>query len=108
LAYQVSGNLWFPTALHFAWNFCQGVVFQLPVSGIRTDGLIDVWVAPTAPLWLTGGAFGLEGSALITGTQGLLIFLLRWWAARERSGDGGRPGQAPQAPQSGEESTCTC
>ncbi len=66
LAYQASGNIWFPTAMHFGWNFAQGVLFEVPVSGIRTDGLIDVRLVEAAPTWLTGGAFGIEGSILAT------------------------------------------
>jgi membrane protease YdiL (CAAX protease family) len=66
LAYCVSRNIWFPTAAHFGWNFAQGVLFQVPVSGIKTDGLFDVHVVATAPTWLTGGQFGIEGSILAT------------------------------------------
>ncbi|MGE5190894.1 MAG: lysostaphin resistance A-like protein [Deltaproteobacteria bacterium] len=66
LAYRASGNIWFPTAVHFGWNFAQGVLFQVPVSGVRTDGLIDVRIVESAPTWLTGGAFGIEGSILAT------------------------------------------
>jgi membrane protease YdiL (CAAX protease family) len=66
LAYRATGNIWFPTAMHFGWNFAEGVVFQVPVSGIRTDGLIDVHVVESAQVWLTGGRFGIEGSALTT------------------------------------------
>lgn len=66
LAYRVSRNIWFPTAAHFGWNFAQGVLFQVPVSGIKTDGLFDVQVVASAPTWLTGGQFGIEGSILAT------------------------------------------
>ena len=66
LAYHVSGNIWFPTAAHFGWNFAQGVLFQVPVSGIKTDGLFDVHIVDSAPTWLTGGRFGIEGSILAT------------------------------------------
>ena len=36
LAYLASGNVWFPTAMHFAWNAVQGILFELPVSGVAT------------------------------------------------------------------------
>jgi uncharacterized protein len=86
LAYRVSGNLWFPTALHYAWNLFQGVVFEIPVSGIETDGLVDVRLDAGAPAWLTGGRFGLEGSALVWGMQCALIagLLVALWAGRRR------------------------
>lgn len=76
LAYLASGNIWFPTVVHFAWNLTQGVVFELPVSGLKTDGLIDVSV--DAPIWLAGGAFGLEASVLITIAEILMALLLGW------------------------------
>jgi membrane protease YdiL (CAAX protease family) len=66
LAYRVSRNIWFPTAAHFGWNFAQGVLFQVPVSGLKTDGLFDVHVVASFPTWLTGGRFGIEGSILAT------------------------------------------
>jgi membrane protease YdiL (CAAX protease family) len=69
LAYQVSRNIWFPTAMHFGWNFTQGILFQVPISGIRTDGLLDVRLVEGMPSWLTGGAFGIEGSILATVTE---------------------------------------
>ena len=80
LAYRVAGNIWFPTAMHFGWNFTQGVVFEMPVSGIRTDGLIDMELTGAAPNWLTGGAFGLEASVLVTvielGLSAIFLVLL--------------------------------
>jgi membrane protease YdiL (CAAX protease family) len=64
MAYLVSGELWFPTAAHFGWNFCQGVVFGIPVSGITLDGWTRVVYARDANPLLTGGDFGLEGSVV--------------------------------------------
>jgi hypothetical protein len=78
LAYRVSRNIWYPTAAHFGWNFTQGVLFQVPVSGIKTDGLFDVSLVATAHTWLTGGAFGIEGSILATVAEiGMSLVLLR-------------------------------
>lgn len=58
------GSLWYAIAFHFAWNLYQSVVLTLPVSGIRVNGLIDI--PTTGPEWLTGGAFGPEGSLIST------------------------------------------
>ena len=33
LAYRSTGNLWFPIAIHFAWNYVLGPVLGLTVSG---------------------------------------------------------------------------
>lgn len=57
-------NLWFPIALHFAWNFFQGPVFGFEVSGINLYGLINQDVAGSE--WITGGEFGFEGSAILS------------------------------------------
>lgn len=63
LCYRKTGSLWFPIGFHFAWNFCLGCVFSLPVSGIETFQLLDV--DENARNWLSGGAFGAEGSWLL-------------------------------------------
>ncbi|MDF2441213.1 MAG: protease family protein [Abditibacteriota bacterium] len=72
LMYLKTGSLWFPIGFHAAWNFFLGCVFSLPVSGISIFRLMDVSVSPNA--WLTGGAFGAEGSVLL-----LPILAAMWW-----------------------------
>lgn len=76
LAYQFSRNIWFPTALHFGWNFGQGVLLSIPVSGITLDGILRLKRNETMPNWLTGGEFGLEGSIVITALEVGMIVLL--------------------------------
>lgn len=62
-AYLVTRRLWAPIGLHMAWNFTQGWVFSIPVSGGKPPvGLLETRL--TGPEWLTGGAFGLEASAV--------------------------------------------
>jgi membrane protease YdiL (CAAX protease family) len=73
VAYLAMRSLWFVTVMHFSWNFTQGVVFDIPVSGIDTPGLIEVTRAGVLPEWITGGKFGLEGSVLITGCEVLMV-----------------------------------
>jgi len=73
LMYLLSGNLWFPTAVHFAWNFAQGPLLGIPVSGIRMPSWIHMTVQPDSPHWLTGGDFGLEGSAVCAAIQLAII-----------------------------------
>jgi hypothetical protein len=80
LAYLATGNIWFPTVMHFAWNAVQGVVFELPVSGVATDGAIDLVSTGEIGGWLTGGEFGLEGSVLVTAAEIVLgIGFALWW-----------------------------
>lgn len=59
-AYLVTRRIWLCTAMHLAWNFVQGAVFSIAVSGHGADG----WLrgSLSGPAWLTGGAFGVEAS----------------------------------------------
>ncbi|MFL6728860.1 MAG: CPBP family intramembrane glutamic endopeptidase [Sphingomicrobium sp.] len=61
-AYMLTRSLWMPIGLHAAWNFTQGEVFDVPVSGIPVHGLVDARLA--GPDLLTGGTFGLEASVI--------------------------------------------
>ncbi|HUD29652.1 MAG TPA: CPBP family intramembrane glutamic endopeptidase [Novosphingobium sp.] len=62
-AYLVTRRLWVPIGLHMAWNFTQGWVYSIRVSGSKPpNGLLETRLA--GPEWLTGGAFGLEASAV--------------------------------------------
>ena len=62
--YMITRRLWMVIGLHFAWNVVQGLVFSVPVSGIKMDGLIDVYLVSGKNKLLTGGAFGLEASII--------------------------------------------
>lgn len=46
--------------LHAAWNFTQGGLFGLPVSGTPTAGLVRSVV--DGPWLMSGGAFGIEAA----------------------------------------------
>lgn len=74
LCYRKTGSLWFPIGFHFAWNFCLGCLFSLPVSGIATFRLLDVQANQNS--WLSGGKFGAEGSWLLIPILGLLIYYI--------------------------------
>ena len=58
LAYVCSDSLWLPIGMHFGWNFFEGTVFGLPVSGMEAFSLLQTRL--TGAAWLTGGAFGPE------------------------------------------------
>lgn len=63
-AYFVTRHLWLAIGIHAGWNFTQGWVFGLPVSGGKApDGLLRTVRA--GPDWLTGGGFGLEASVVL-------------------------------------------
>ncbi len=67
VAYLKTRTLWMPFGLHLAWNWVQGSIFGVEVSGLK-----DTIQAPllreidTGPAWLTGGDYGIEGGLACT------------------------------------------
>jgi membrane protease YdiL (CAAX protease family) len=80
IAYLKTRNFWMVFGLHLTWNWIQGAILGIPVSGIReltTAPLFQVTNAGSTVL--TGGDYGIEGGiactiALIA--SGVLIWLL--------------------------------
>ena len=64
-AYIYTRNLWFPIAIHFAWNFSQSAIFGANVSGNQLSKTLITSKIKGAE-WLTGGSFGPEGSIQAT------------------------------------------
>jgi membrane protease YdiL (CAAX protease family) len=91
-AYMLTRNLWMAIGLHAAWNFTQGWIFDVPVSGIDQDGMVEARLS--GPELLSGGAFGLEASiiamVLATGAGVALVVMAvkrgevmqPWWSRR--------------------------
>ena len=91
-AYMLTRSLWMPIGLHAAWNFTQGEIFDVPVSGLDSHGLVEAQLS--GPPLLSGGTFGLEGSviALVIATSaGIALVMLAvrqgelvrpWWVMR--------------------------
>jgi len=63
-AYMYTRNLWFPIAIHFAWNFAQGNIFGTPVSGNPESTSIIVSQLEGSK-WFTGGVWGIEATIQI-------------------------------------------
>ena len=61
-AYVLTRSLWVPMGLHAAWNFTQGEIYDVPVSGLDSHGLVTAQMS--GPDLLSGGMFGLEASVL--------------------------------------------
>ena len=61
-AYQLSRRLWLPIGMHFAWNYLFSAVFSVPVSGHQAKGWLHG--SMSGPDWLSGGAYGVEASAM--------------------------------------------
>lgn len=78
-AYLLTRRLWMCAALHLAWNFTQGAIFSVAVSGQPAEGWLQGRLR--GPPWLTGGAFGAEGSAiafvLCLAAAAVLLYLAR-------------------------------
>jgi uncharacterized protein len=79
IAYLRTRSLWFPTALHFTWNWVMGAVFGIPVSGLRIPQH-PILVSIRGPDWLSGGSYGSEGGAAATVV--LVIAIVVIWRAR--------------------------
>lgn len=80
-AYLLTGRLWLCAGLHAASNFFQEGIFAIAVSGhaVKTGLLLT---ERSGPDWLTGGAFGIEGSAVdlavvVLVTVGMLVLAQR-------------------------------
>lgn len=92
-AYLLTRRIWLCTALHLAWNFAQGGIFSIAVSGQSGDG----WLrgALSGPAWLTGGEFGAEGSVVsLVVCLAASAVLLAWVRRRGRSVDPAAPASA--------------
>ena len=82
-AYMLTRSLWMPMGIHAAWNFAQGEIYDIPVSGINVHGIFVSRLTGN-PL-LTGNGFGLEASLIAICVSSLFgIWLL--WQAIHRTG----------------------
>ncbi|MFN5782190.1 MAG: lysostaphin resistance A-like protein, partial [Novosphingobium sp.] len=80
-AYMLTRRLWLAIGIHAAWNFTQGWVFSVPVSGGEAPlGLLIT--RRVGPDWLTGGDFGLEASVVAMVVATLAGLWLLWQAVR--------------------------
>lgn len=81
-AYLLTRRLWFAVGIHAAWNFTQGWVFSIPVSG--TGQPIGLLITErNGPQWLTGGKFGLEASMAAVVVATIAGLFLLWKAYRK-------------------------
>jgi membrane protease YdiL (CAAX protease family) len=59
-----TGSLWMACAYHASWNITGALILGMRLSGLDQDGGLLV-TRLTGPDWLTGGAYGFEGSVII-------------------------------------------
>jgi len=74
--YLITRRLWAAIGVHAAWNFAQGGIYGIPVSGGAMDGVLVPRIS--GPDLLTGGAFGAEASlpAIVVATGFGIVMLV--------------------------------
>ena len=78
-AFAVTRNLWLPIAIHFGWNFSEGPLFGLTVSG-RGSLAQSRMITLHGPEIFTGGAFGIEAGIVATLVIAIAIYSVRQMA----------------------------
>lgn len=83
LVYHVCRSLPLCIGVHLGWNFAQGTVYGIPVSGAQIQG----WLVSTrtGPDWLSGGSFGAEASVVTVGISLLCSLTLLGMALRRQT-----------------------
>jgi hypothetical protein len=79
-AYMLTRSLWLPMGIHAAWNFAQGEIYDIPVSGTPVHGLVTAKLE--GPALLTGAGFGLEASLTAIVVATLFGIWLVWLAVK--------------------------
>ncbi len=69
-------SIWGICAIHSAWNFVQGNVFGIRVSGMTTKVSLFSFESKDVGTIINGGAFGLEGGLAVTTVLVLSIIIL--------------------------------
>lgn len=79
------GGLWGVCAIHAIWNWAQGNLFGIEVSGVVVSGGVLMNFNETGPDWLTGGPFGPEGGLAVSAI--LVLSILFLWLIYNRKTD---------------------
>ena len=77
LYYLWRGNLWGIAAFHSMWNFTQGNIFGILVSG-GDYGVSLLTSELTGSALINGGDFGMEGGLAVTAAMVIGIVLVEW------------------------------
>ncbi len=73
-------NISWAIGIHFSWNFTQSIILGYKVSGNEVAGLVKA--LPKGESFLSGGAFGIEGSIWCTA---VLLVYISWLIFKEKS-----------------------
>jgi uncharacterized protein len=90
-AYALTQRLWLPIGLHLGWNFTEGSIFGMSVSGGSTRGSLVIGTLHGRN-FVTGGSFGPEASIVAVAVSLAASLFLLWKMVHL-----GRPEQAGSA-----------
>ena len=85
LGMVLTGSLAIPIGLHITWNFFQGNVFGLPVSGMQTAATFIATETTEHGEWLMGGSFGPEAGLIGLAAIFLGSLLTLLWVRRKQN-----------------------
>jgi membrane protease YdiL (CAAX protease family) len=83
VAYMVTRRIWLAWGLHLGWNYAQGSLFGIRVSGTPVGSSFLV-SSPMGPESISGGAFGVEASPIAIAVC-LAATVVLWRIAVRRS-----------------------
>lgn len=76
-------TVWGVAGIHGAWNFAQGNLFGILVSGQPSGTSLMTFLPQGNQEWLSGGSFGIEGSIMTSLVLLLLIVYLAYQLKKE-------------------------
>ena len=76
-------TVWGVAGIHGAWNFAQGNLFGILVSGQPSGTSLMTFLPQGNQGWLSGGSFGIEGSIMTSLVLLLLIVYLAYQLKKE-------------------------
>jgi membrane protease YdiL (CAAX protease family) len=80
-------SIWGISAIHTTWNFAQGNIFGIKVSGINAQVSLFSFKSSEAGKIINGGSFGLEGGLAVTTVLILSIIIILSIEGRNLSND---------------------
>jgi len=80
---MVRGDIWGVCAIHSAWNFVQGNIFGVQVSGMPLCESVFHTEMSGGSAWINGGSFGIEGGLAETAVS-LTVIVILLIVARKR------------------------
>ncbi len=84
IAYK-SGHIYMVCAMHTVWNFCQGNLFGLQVSGNSgSSSILSSSYTSSSRALFTGGDFGPEGGLCVTIAIAIAFVIVGLWARRKK------------------------